>query len=81
MCERRVLAEAPVGRLELCDCGTVHLAVGAVTLRLPTAAIPALRELLDDALQTDPHDAPLATSHAARDAAEGATSRKRTSLH
>lgn len=53
-CRRTTLATSKVGRVELCSCGTAHLSIGSVTLRLPAAAIPAVRELLDDALAAGP---------------------------
>ena len=62
-CRRKTLAESPVGRLDLCTCGTVHLAVGPVTMRLPTGAVAALRDLLDAALAADPSAAPDAHEH------------------
>lgn len=62
-CRRKTLAASAVGRLELCTCGTVHLLVGPVTLRFPTGAIAALRDLLDEALRADPADAPDAAGH------------------
>lgn len=48
-CRRHVLARKPVGSVEFCHCGAVHLSIGGVTLRLVPAAIPELAELLADA--------------------------------
>lgn len=48
-CPRHLLARSPVGAVELCHCGAVHLSIGGVTLRLIPEAIPQLAELLADA--------------------------------
>ena len=47
-CERSVLAHGPVGRVEVCSCGMVHVCVGPVTLRLePGAVAPLVRMLAE----------------------------------
>lgn len=61
---RRILAENPVGRIEQCDCGMLHLTVGALTLRLTPALIQQLTHLLGGASAMTAfgrhHHAPLA---------------------
>lgn len=64
--ERTILAKADIGRLELCSCGTVHLSIGPITMRLPAAAIPRLRDLLETALNTDPRDVSEAAANTRR---------------
>ena len=49
MCTRRVLAASEYVVVEQCSCGSVHLTIGAVTLRLASSAIPALAATLGDA--------------------------------
>ena len=56
-CRRTTLAEGRAGRVELCSCGTVHLSIGGVTVRLPAAAVRALRDMLDEAMRMDPAEA------------------------
>ena len=41
-CSRHVLARSPVGSVERCACGAVHLAIGAVSLRLEPVVFLAL---------------------------------------
>ena len=48
-CHRHLLARTPVGAVELCHCGAVHLSIGGVTLRLVPQAIEQLAELVADA--------------------------------
>ncbi len=48
-CQRHLLARNPVGAVELCHCGAVHLSIGGVTLRLMPGAIARLAELLAEA--------------------------------
>lgn len=48
-CHRHLLARNPIGAVELCHCGAVHLSIGGVTLRLVPGAIAQLAELLADA--------------------------------
>lgn len=47
-CERSTLAHGPVGKVEVCSCGMVHVCVGPVTLRLePGAVAPLVRMLAE----------------------------------
>ena len=48
-CTRRTLAASDFTRVERCSCGSVHVTIGAVTLRLASSAIPALAATLGDA--------------------------------
>jgi len=48
-CERRALASSPFSLVELCSCGSVHLTIGAVTMRLHADALPELARALGDA--------------------------------
>jgi hypothetical protein len=48
-CRRRTLAVGDYMLVEQCSCGSVHLTIGAITLRLSSAAIPALAATLGDA--------------------------------
>lgn len=48
-CARRVLAANDFVQIEQCSCGSVHLTIGAVTLRMQPGAIPALAGTLGDA--------------------------------
>jgi hypothetical protein len=48
-CHRHLLARTPVGAVEFCRCGAVHLSIGGVTLRLVPDAVAQLAELLADA--------------------------------
>lgn len=58
MCRKSTLATNGAGKVELCSCGTTHLTIGSLTVRLPAAAIPALKDLLETALDTVPERAP-----------------------
>lgn len=62
--ERQLLAENSLGRIERCQCGMIHLTVGALTLRLTPAMIGQLSLLIAGAGATAAfrhrHDAPLA---------------------
>lgn len=49
LCTRKVLAANDYMVVEQCSCGSVHLTIGAVTLRLASSAIPALAATLGDA--------------------------------
>lgn len=65
-CDRKTLASRPgLGGVEQCECGTVHLTIGAVTLRVTPGTVPMLAELLVEAAT-----AILAVSHAAATEAE-----------
>lgn len=48
-CARRTLASGDYILVEQCTCGSVHVTIGAVTLRLASSALPALAETLGDA--------------------------------
>jgi hypothetical protein len=48
-CARRVLAASDFMQVEQCSCGSVHLTIGAVTLRLQSAAIPVIASTFNDA--------------------------------
>lgn len=48
-CTRRTLATGEFTIVERCSCGSVHVTIGAVTLRLAGAAIPSLAATLSDA--------------------------------
>jgi hypothetical protein len=49
-CRRQELARSGFARIELCSCGSVHLTVGAVTLRLCPTALSGLAHVIDDAV-------------------------------
>ena len=46
---RTVLAQTDGARVELCACGTIHLKLGPVTVRVPAAALRDLSRMLADA--------------------------------
>ncbi len=49
-CDRKTLASRPgLGEVEQCECGTVHVTIGAVTLRVSPGTVPKLAELLVEA--------------------------------
>lgn len=48
-CARKLLAANEYMLIEQCSCGSVHVTIGAVTLRLASGAIPALAATLADA--------------------------------
>lgn len=48
-CVRKMLAASDCFLVEQCSCGSVHLTIGAVTLRLASSAIPSLAATLGDA--------------------------------
>jgi hypothetical protein len=48
-CRRLPLARGEFARVDLCDCGGVHLTIGAVTLRLSPLALASLAEVITDA--------------------------------
>jgi hypothetical protein len=49
MCTRRTLATGEFSMVERCSCGSVHVTIGAITLRLERAAIPSLAATLHQA--------------------------------
>ena len=51
-CTRRTLAAGDFAVIEQCSCGSVHVTIGAVTLRLAASAIAPLAATLDDAART-----------------------------
>jgi hypothetical protein len=53
-CHRTLIAEGEVCRVEQCRCGTLHLTLGALTLRLEPAAITDVARTLDRALDALP---------------------------
>lgn len=46
---KHVLARGPVATVEACDCGVVHLHLGAVTLRFTESTLNMLQRTLTDA--------------------------------
>lgn len=48
-CARKLLAASDYILVEQCSCGSVHVTIGAVTLRFASSAIPALATTLGDA--------------------------------
>lgn len=48
-CSRRPLAVGDFVLVEQCSCGSVHVSIGAVTLRLAASAVPALAATLGEA--------------------------------
>ena len=48
-CTRRLLASGDCVLVEQCSCGSVHVTIGAVTLRLAGSALPAIASTLGDA--------------------------------
>lgn len=49
-CTRRTLAAGDFARIEQCNCGAIHVTIGAVTLRLTPGALGPLAETLGDAV-------------------------------
>jgi hypothetical protein len=48
-CHRTLLSgKRGLGSVEQCSCGSVHVTIGAVTLRVTACALPALAELLSE---------------------------------
>lgn len=50
-CPKRRLAESAVAAVDLCECGTYQLHVGALTVRLTTDAFAELQHTLAHALE------------------------------
>jgi hypothetical protein len=48
-CTRRTIAAGDYALVEQCSCGSVHLTIGAVTLRLADSALPSLAATLNEA--------------------------------
>ena len=57
-CPSRPLVEGPVCRIDRCGCGTMHLTIGALTLRLKPSAARELADALASAV--DLSDEPFA---------------------
>lgn len=45
-CFRHLLARSEVASVERCTCGTIHLTIGPLTLRLPPSAVESLASTL-----------------------------------
>ena len=50
-CSRRHLASGDFSLIEQCSCGSVHVTIGAITLRLAPTALPDLASVLATAAQ------------------------------
>ena len=48
-CTRERLAAGEFSLVELCDCGALHLTIGAVTMRLAPTMLPVLADVLHEA--------------------------------
>ena len=48
ICHRRPLSTGSFCSVELCDCGSLHLSIGAVTLRLAPDALAAIAEVVGE---------------------------------
>jgi hypothetical protein len=49
-CTHKLLASSPICTVEECNCGTVHLTIGALTLRLEREALRDLQGTLTSAV-------------------------------
>ena len=49
-CERKRVATGGLGSIDACDCGMLHVHIGAFTVRLERAALGELARMIDDAL-------------------------------
>lgn len=50
MCKREIIAENKrVGRIEKCSCGTYHLSIQGITIRLTTEAYELLSDMINQA--------------------------------
>jgi hypothetical protein len=47
-CRRELLARSETASVERCACGTVHLTIGPLTLRLPPSAVESLASTLHE---------------------------------
>ena len=47
-CRRRPLAHNAICSVEVCDCGALHLSIGAVTLRLQPDALASIAEVIGE---------------------------------
>lgn len=50
-CPSRSLVDGPVCRIDRCGCGTMHLTIGALTLRLKPSAARELADALASAVE------------------------------
>jgi hypothetical protein len=48
-CSRRTLAEGDLALVEQCSCGSVHVTLGTVTVRIPSAALASIAATLGQA--------------------------------
>lgn len=48
-CTQRTLAESPVGFVELCSCGSVHVGVGPITMRIDIGAFERFAAMVEEA--------------------------------
>jgi len=48
-CQRQALAAGDFSTIEICDCGSLHLTIGAVTLRLSPTCLPELVAVVTEA--------------------------------
>ncbi len=49
-CARQLLARSPIGAVERCSCGALHLSIGALSLRLDAAVLRAIVVMSHEAL-------------------------------
>ena len=63
---RRMLAAGDFAAIEQCSCGSVHVTIGAVTLRLQASAIAPLAAALGEAARTLTFEQALGVTGAAR---------------
>jgi len=49
-CVRELLARSPIGCVERCTCGAIHLSIGALSLRLDPNVLRALVVMGNEAL-------------------------------
>lgn len=50
-CRRELLARSETASVERCACGTVHLTIGPLTLRLPPSAVESLASTLIESVR------------------------------
>lgn len=48
-CRRQTLAEAAIGSIEICSCGSIHVGVGPVVVRVEVAAFLAFAAVVAQA--------------------------------
>lgn len=49
-CSREILARSPIGSVERCTCGALHLSIGALSLRLDPNVLRAIVVMGHEAL-------------------------------